>query len=407
MKNGLETDGKLLLLKNARLVLPHRIAEDASLLVNGDRISRIWEGGAMEGVQSCDTLELGGATVLPGFIDVHLHGAVGVDTMEAEAEDLHRVARFLAQNGVTAWLPTLVPAPVEDYRRAAHSIGTLMSEQDSRPTAAARALGLHYEGPFINSAQCGALRPAHFRTFTDASDIDALALPENTAAKRMITVAPEIDGGTELITELVRRGWIVSLGHTRAGVQELDNACTAGARHMTHFMNAMSPLHHRAPGPIGWGLLKDEVSCDVIADGVHVDPLMLKLVLRAKTAARVALISDSVAPAGLGDGEYNIWDETISVIQGRTQNARGSIAGSVITMNDAVRTMLSLDIPIEDVAQMASGNPARLLGVDRDYGSIEEGKRADLVALDREGNVRLTLIGGRVAFENTEVMGDG
>lgn len=407
MKNGLETDGKSLLLKNARLVLPHKIAERASLLINEGRITRILESAAMEDVRADATLELGGATVLPGFIDVHLHGAVGVDTMEADAEDLHHVARFLAQNGVTSWLPTLVPAPIEDYKRAAHAIGTLINEQDSRPTAAARALGLHYEGPFINSAQCGALRPAHFRTFTDASAIDVLALPENTAAKRMITVAPEIDGGIELISELTRRGWIVSLGHTRASLDVLDDACAAGARHMTHFMNAMSPLHHRAPGPIGWGLLKDEITCDVIADGVHVDPLMLKLVLRAKTPARVALISDAVAPAGLGDGDYNIWGETISVIHGRTQNARGNIAGSVITMSDAVRTMLSLDIPIEDVARMASSNPARLLGVSHDYGSIEEGKRADLVALDDEGNVRLTLIGGRVAFESAAVIGDG
>lgn len=405
MKDSQMIPGKLLL-RNACLVLPRRVAEGASLLVEDGRIARIFEPGADENTHAERIFDLAGLRLFPGFMDVHLHGAVGVDTMEADANALHRVARFLAQNGVTAWLPTLVPAPVEDYRRAALAIGTLMSEQDERP-AAARALGLHYEGPFINSAQCGALRPAHFRTFTDAADIDALALPENTAAKRMITVAPEIDGGIELINELVRRGWIVSLGHTRAGLDALDNACAAGARHMTHFMNAMSPLHHRAPGPIGWGLLKDEVSCDVIADGVHVDPLMLRLVLRAKTPARVALISDAVAPAGLGDGKYSIWDETISVNQGRTQNARGSIAGSVITMNDAVRTMLSLDIPVEDVAQMASSNPARLLGMEQDYGSIEEGKRADLVALDEEGNVRLTLIGGRVAFESIEVIGDG
>jgi N-acetylglucosamine-6-phosphate deacetylase len=406
MKNGLEIDGKLLLLENARLVLPHKVAEGASLLIEGDRIKRIWERGEMQDVRPDDTLELGGATIVPGFIDIHIHGAIGVDTMEADADALHRVARFLAQNGVTAWLPTLVPAPVEDYGRVARAIETLMREQDERP-AAARVLGLHYEGPFINSAQCGALRPAHFRTYKDAADIDALALPENASAKRLITVAPEIDGGIELIKELIRRGWLVSIGHTRASVGELDSACIAGARHMTHFMNAMSPLHHRAPGPIGWGLLKDEVSCDVIADGVHLDPLMLKLVLRSKTSARVALISDAVAPTGLGDGEYNIWDETISVTEGRTRNARGSIAGSVITMRDAVRTMLSLNIPIEDVAQMASTNPATLLGVNQDYGSIEEGKRADLVALDGEGNVQLTLIGGRIAFENIKVIGDG
>jgi N-acetylglucosamine-6-phosphate deacetylase len=212
----------------------------------------------------------------------------------------------------------------------------------------------------------------------------------------MMTMAPEIEGGIELVRELVRRGWIVSIGHTRATIEELDLAREAGARHMTHFMNAMPPLHHRAPGPVGWGLLDDAVTCDVIADGVHVDPLMLKLLLRCKTAERVTLISDAVAPAGLGDGEYNVWGETITVNEGRTRNERGSIAGSVITMLDAVRMMMSLGFPVVDVARMASTNPARLLGIDDDYGVIEEGKRADLVALDPEGNVRLTIVGGKV-----------
>jgi N-acetylglucosamine-6-phosphate deacetylase len=139
----------------------------------------------------------------------------------------------------------------------------------------------------------------------------------------------------------------------------------------------------------------------VIADGVHSDPLMLQLVLKCKTAARVALISDAVSPAGLGDGDYSLWNETITVKNGRTSNARGSIAGSVITMLDAVRMMLSLGVPSEDVARMAALNPARVLGLDKDYGSIEEGKRADLVALDSDGRVRLTIIGGRVAFDAT------
>lgn len=396
MNNNADTNG--MLLRGARIILPEGSVEGKSLLIEGERIARIDDED--KNTSAARTLALDGLTLFPGFVDIHIHGAIGVDTMEADTDALHQVGRFLAQNGVTAWLPTLVPAPDEDYSRAAVAIGTLMREQDERP-AAARALGLHYEGPFINSAQCGALRPTYFRTFQDSSDIDALTLPENITAKRMITVAPEIDGGIELIKELVRRGWVVSLGHTRASVDVLERACEAGAQHMTHFMNAMSPLHHRSPGPIGWGLLKDEVSCDVIADGVHLDPLMLKLVLRSKTTERVALISDAVAPAGLGDGEYQIWGETINVTKGRTRNARGSIAGSVITMRDAVRTMLSLDLPLEDVARMASSNPARLLGVDQDCGSIEEAKRADLVALDMEGNVRLTIIGGRVAFDAT------
>jgi N-acetylglucosamine-6-phosphate deacetylase len=167
---------------------------------------------------------------------------------------------------------------------------------------------------------------------------------------------------------------------------------------MTHFLNAMSPLHHRAPGPVGWGLLQDDVTVDLIADGVHSDPLVLRLVLRCKTPARVSLISDSVAPAGLGDGEYSVWGETIKVTDGRTSNERGSIAGSVITMHDAVRNVAALGLAETEVARVASLNPARLLGMENEFGSIEEGKRADLTALDADARVRLTLVGGRVAY---------
>jgi N-acetylglucosamine-6-phosphate deacetylase len=217
---------------------------------------------------------------------------------------------------------------------------------------------------------------------------------------RMTTVAPEVDGGVALINELRKRGWIVSLGHTRANVEVLEQALQAGARHMTHFMNAMLPLHHRAPGPIGWGLLRDEVTCDLIADGVHVDPIMLQVIVRCKSADRISLISDSIAPTGVGDGAYKVWGETIRVEEGRTSNERGSIAGSVITMLDAVRMMLSLSFSAPDVARMAAFNPAQLIGKDHERGSITVGKRADLVALDDQGNVRLTLVGGQVAFES-------
>ncbi|HEX3145280.1 MAG TPA: amidohydrolase family protein [Pyrinomonadaceae bacterium] len=199
---------------------------------------------------------------------------------------------------------------------------------------------------------------------------------------------------------MTKRGWIVSLGHTRADVDTLELALAAGARHMTHFMNAMAPLHHRSPGPVGWGLMNDEVTCDLIADGIHLTPAIIKLILRNKTSARVSLISDSIAAAGRGDGEYEIWGETITVKNGRTQNAQGSIAGSVITMLDAVRLMLSLGFSEPQVSQMSSTNPARLLRIDADCGSIEAGKRADLVALDDKGEVRLAIVSGQIAFQD-------
>jgi len=398
-----EHEQKQTLLRGASVVLPHGVSTETDLLVAHGRIARVIPRETADAhVRADEVIELAGLTIFPGFIDVHIHGAVGVDTMEATADDLSRVARFLAREGVTAWLPTLVPAPAEDYARAVTSIENLLAAQDDeRAThAAARALGLHYEGPFINSAQCGALRPPYFRTFKQPADVSSLPVAAHGAV-RMITVAPEIEGGIALVRELKARGWVVSIGHTRADITTLDEACAAGARHMTHFFNAMSPLHQRTPGPVGWGLLGDDVTCDIIADGHHVAPLMLRLALRCKTPDRLLLISDAVAPAGQGDGEFRIWGETIKVAGGRTANERGSIAGSVSTISDGVRQMLALGVTPSDVSRMASANPARLLGLATEYGTIEAGKRADLTALDANGRVRLTLIGGRVAFDSS------
>ncbi|HEY2961522.1 MAG TPA: N-acetylglucosamine-6-phosphate deacetylase [Pyrinomonadaceae bacterium] len=381
-----------LLLRNASVVLPDRTIEHATILVENGLIAAVRDDTTARS-SDVETLDLDGLTVLPGFIDVHIHGAVGVDVMEATPKGLQQVARYLASQGVTAWLPTFVPASDENYASAVAAIAGSMSDFGA---SCARVLGVHYEGPFVNSAQCGALHVEHFKTYSNPADLDSL--PVRADMVRMITLAPEVEGGIELVRELGRRGWVVSLGHTRASIEVLDQAAAAGACHMTHFMNAMAPLHHRSPGPIAWGLAREDVTCDIIADGIHLDPFMLRLLVKIKGVAGISLISDAIAAAGKGDGDYRIWGETISVKNGRTANASGSIAGSVINMLDAVRLMLSLGVSHVDVAEMASSNPARLLGVANECGSLEVGKRADLVALDTDGRVRLTLVAGQIAF---------
>jgi N-acetylglucosamine-6-phosphate deacetylase len=373
-----------LLLKNARVVLPDREV-DQDVLVDDGKIVAIGES-----LEAAEQIDLSGTTLLPGFIDVHIHGAVGVDVMEATAEGLLEISNYLASQGVTSWLPTFVPSGDENYARTVAAISQAI------PGSGARMLGVHYEGPFVNTAQCGALHTEYFKTYSGSEDLNSLPVPENSV--RMITLAPEVSGGVELIRELNRRGWVISIGHTRADLKVLDEACDAGARHMTHFMNAMAPLHHRSPGPIAWGISRDDVTFDLIADGLHLDPFMLRLLLKIKGAKAISLISDAIAAAGKGDGDYQIWGETISVKNGRTSNAAGSIAGSVISMLDAVRLMHSLEVSYVDLGRMAALNPARLLGLDRVCGSIEVGKLADLAALDQEGNVQLTIIGGQVVF---------
>jgi N-acetylglucosamine-6-phosphate deacetylase len=379
---------KSLLLKNVDVVLPDRVVRGGSVAIENGRIVSVSDASSKSG------MDLSGLVLLPGFIDVHIHGSAGIDVMDATPDELSEISSFLATQGVTGWVPTFVPAADEVYASAIEAIAKAAQNRSG-----ARVLGVHYEGPFVNSAQCGALHTEFFKTYSRPEVLDSLPVPDGLV--RMTTLAPEIDGGVELVRELKSRGWVISIGHTRASLEVLDAALTAGAHHMTHFMNAMSPLHHRAPGPIAWGLSHDDVTCDIIADGIHLDPFMLRLLLKVKGERGISLISDAIAAAGKGDGDYSIWGETIRVKDGRTSNVAGSIAGSVITMLDAVRLMHSLDVSYIQLAQLAALNPARLLGLDHECGSIEVGKRADLVALDRDGIVKLTLIGGQLAFHTS------
>lgn len=379
-----------ILLKNRSVKLFDSQSEQFSILINNGIIAETFSEN--KSFEADEILDLSNSTLHAGFIDLHNHGAVGVDVNTATADDLRRVGRFLAGEGVTAWLPTLVPDSDEVYRTVIAAMDEVMATQGDE--AIAQIVGVHYEGVFANEKMCGALRPQFFKAFTNGDEI--ADLPKLKKGVHLTTLAPEVENGVELIKELRRQNWIVSIGHTRADVKTLDAAFHAGARHLTHFFNAMTGLHHREIGVVGWGLTKDAATFDVIADGVHVAPTVLKFGVASKGADKVSLISDSVAPTGLGDGNFDLWGEKVSVVNGKTRNERGSIAGSVITMRDAVLQMRALGFSAADVSKMASANPARLLRLDATHGTIETGKRADLVALDENGRVKMTMIGGKI-----------
>ena len=372
---------------NAKVVLPDGEADLATLTIRDSEIASV--EASTNGDFAGETIDVDGCVIFPGFVDVHDHGAVGVDVNTADAESLLKVAGYLATCGVTSWLPTLVPDSDENYRRVIGEIDRLIELQVGKPVA--QALGVHYEGVFANEKMCGALRPEFFKSGHDLG-----YLPRLRNGVHMTTFAPEIEGGVALAAELTGQGWVASIGHTRADPATLDAAFAAGARHMTHFFNAMTGIHHRDIGVAGWGLANPDVTFDIIADGVHVDPRMLRFACRTKSPEKVCLISDSVAPTGLGDGEFELWGEKISVVNGRTRNERGSIAGSVTTMLEGVKMMRSIGFTDNEVAAMASGNPAKLLGIDRLTGTIEVGKSADLVAIDGEGKVVLTMVRGQI-----------
>lgn len=378
-----------ILLKNAAAILPFEKRENVSVLIENGRIAEI----SLENkdFRAGEILDLANFSLYAGFIDIHNHGALGVDVNSADADDLIKVGKFLASVGVTAWLPTFVPDSDENYQKSIAEIEKVRNIQEKELSA--QILGVHYEGVFANEKMCGALRPKYFKSFTKGNEIKAL--PRLAGGAHFTTLAPEIENGVELIGELIKQNWIVSIGHTKACAETLEKAFAAGAHHLTHFFNAMTGIHHREIGVAGWALANENVTFDIIADGIHVAPEMLKFACRAKSTEKVTLISDSVAPTGLGDGEFEIWDEKVSVSNGKTRNERGSIAGSVITMLDAAKMMLSINFSESEVSQMASANPAKLLGIEPTHGSIEIGKRADLVALDEKGNVRMVLIAGK------------
>lgn len=388
---------KTVLLKNAAVIFPDKKTREVSLLIENENIVEI--SFENKSFPAKEVLDLSNLTVCAGFIDIHNHGAVGVDVNTATTDDLRKVGEFLAGEGVTAWLPTFVPDAEENYRKVVEAIDELMETQSDEPIA--QILGVHYEGVFANEKMCGALRPRFFKAFKNGDEINSLPRLKNGV--HLTTLAPEIENGIELIKELRKQNWIVSIGHTKADLPILDKAFEAGAKHLTHFFNAMTGLHHRDVGVVGWALTKKETTFDIIADGVHVHPRMLKFGIESKGADKISLISDSVAPTGLGDGDFQLWGEKVSVVRGKTRNERGSIAGSVITMLDAVKQIRELGFSDADVSKMASANPAKLLGIDETHGSIEIGKRADLVALDENGSVKFTMIGGKICGKILDV----
>ncbi|HEY6333724.1 MAG TPA: N-acetylglucosamine-6-phosphate deacetylase [Blastocatellia bacterium] len=404
------------LLKNARLVLDDGIVE-GHILVKGGVIAAVYlrDQELPVGLADNQQLDLAGAYLAPGFIDIHIHGSHGIDILEAGPEDLLRLAQALLQEGITGYVPTIVPINEPEYRRTLAVISKSIDIDKSHGRSYSQVLGAHFEGPFVSEKRCGALHREFFRTYDGNTASLEIFCDSDGAAKhgdagggspgfcRLMTIAPEIHGGIELISDLTRAGTRCFIGHTVADFETLNRALAAGAVHITHFPNALEPLHNRRPGAVGWGLLTDGITLDSIADYHHVHPEVLKLIYRMKGPDRMALISDAIPPTGLPEGEYIVWGDRIEIKNGKTQlvgsgggGHEGTIAGSVITLREAVVNAIGIGIRVHEAIRMASLVPARAAGLDRRVGSIAVGKLANLTALDEAMNVRLAIVEGEM-----------
>lgn len=331
--------------------------------------------------------------VMPGFVDIHIHGAVGYDVMDANPEGIVKIAEFLATHGVTSFLPTTTTLDIDTTLKAISSVETARNLNKN----GAKILDIHLEGPFINPKHKGAQN----EKFIIEPTREVLDKLTSSGLVRLITIAPEISGAIDAIRFLKERGIYVSLGHSDATYEDTIRAIAVGASQVTHLFNGMRPFHHREPGIIGASLSEDALKCQIIADGIHLHFSSIKVVYKAKGYSNVILISDSMSATGLADGDYELGGLNVTVKSGAPRLPDGRLAGSTLTLDLAVKNMVTKGlIPLAFVSEMASRVPAESIG-ETAIGSFSYGKKADVVVLDRYFRVIRTYIDGKVVYESS------
>jgi N-acetylglucosamine-6-phosphate deacetylase len=363
--------------------------------VEDGRIAWVGEASANEPPPGARHVDARGLTVAPGFIDTHVHGSDGFDVMDSGADGIRAIGAHLATFGVTSWLPSTVSARHDDLLRAV----TRCREAWERPGRGARIVGVHIEGPYINPIRKGA-QPEEGIRDPDLGECREL-LAAAGGLTRVMTLAPEIPGGIDLVSMLVGEGVIASLGHSDADYETALAAIAAGATHATHLFNAMPPLHHRKPGLAAAALNERELIAEVIADGLHLAPETVRLAVRAKGPEGIALITDATAAVGRPDGEHTLGSHRVIVRGDLCLLPDGTIAGSMLTMNRAARNAIAFSgCSLADAIRMATVIPAGIAGVAGRKGSLEPGKDADLVLLRPDFTVAATMIEGEMVYQD-------
>jgi len=367
---------------NGRIVTPTGTLEGKALLFD-EKIRGIVSPAE---IGDAEVIDAEGKYVVPGLIDIHIHGYQGADASDGDAEAVVRMAEGLAKNGVTAWLPTTMTISYEALYKAFDSIRVAMK---NNPNGAV-ILGVNSEGPFICESKKGAQNGAHIRP------CDVAFLKEHSDIIRIFTVAPEEPGNMQAIREVAAEtNILISIGHSSAKYPTAVESIEAGVRHATHLFNAMTALAHRDPGIVGAVLSDERVSAELICDTFHVNPALFALLSKIK-GDKLVMITDCLRAGGLEDGEYDLGGQTVVLKDNLCRLLDGTIAGSVLTLNKGILNMLNnTTLPVHTCVKMASLNPACAIGVDKTKGSIEVGKDADLFLADDEFNTYGTFIGGK------------
>lgn len=376
-------------LKNVKVYIKNVGIVKTNIGIENGRIAYIGNEENIEPIFETDGI------VVPGFIDEHIHGAGGADAMDGTVDALQTISEFLAREGTTGFLATTMTQSPENITNALKAVKKVREKGKYK---GAEVLGVHLEGPFISPKHVGA-QPLEYVATPDAELFDKYNEASGNSIK-IVTLAPEVEGGLGLVKHLSNIGVVASVGHTGGKYADVVNAVAAGATNVTHTYNAQTGLHHREAGVVGAAMLLDELNCEMICDTIHVSVPAIKLVIKNKPHDKYTLITDAMRAKGMPDGKSELGGQEVFVNNGEARLADGTLAGSVLKMNVAVKNLVEkAGIPFTDAIDFATYNPAKNIGVLNERGTIEVGKRADLTVLNSDFEVLYTLVNGKIVYK--------